>query len=115
MNIKQRHHIAERLKEIALAHGGKVVFMEDYAPMRQTTLSFAMRGVGVSTDIDERFAMLHWYGADKPLNLAIFGSVNKAHGRKATTYCDTWGGLYPEFKRLCAAVQSGDAFLPDTQ
>jgi hypothetical protein len=114
MNKQQRQVIAHRLTAIAKAHGGEVEFMEDYAPMRHTTLSLAFDSVGVSTDIDGKFAMLHWHGAKDRLNPAVFGhdAVNKAHGRKATKYRDQWEPMYAEFTRLCAAVQSGVAFLP---
>ena len=66
-------------------------------------------GVHFTIFIDcETQPCIHWHSAARPLKQSVFsGNVNAAHGRKATTVCDSWDTLVGELVAVAGVADMG--------
>ena len=116
---KQRRALAGELAEIVVRHGGQVEISEGGVRNRQCTVQCTWPGkVDMSFDVDDLHGggvLYNWYNASKPLQEgAWFMSVNKCHGRKATSYGHNAGLAKKALTEGCEAVADGRAFVDGT-
>lgn len=120
MNKKTRKQIADRIATTATEHGATCHIVDYPRGMTGTSargyavINVDFGEVKMSTEVGDVLApaiLAHFFDAKRDLSGVGMDSINTVHRRKGTLSGDNPDHFMTKFRRCCALIATGGAFL----